>query len=93
MAVPLLDLKRQYIKIKDRVDKAVQEVFDKGYFILGPPVADLEKRGIKAIHRPTTELLLDEILHQGRPGDLLLIMSNGAFDNLPSRILDRLRSL
>ena len=44
MAVPLLDLKRQYIKIKDRVDKAVQEVFDKGYFILGPPVADLEKR-------------------------------------------------
>ena len=44
MAVPLLDLKRQYIKIKDRIDQAVLEVFDKGYFILGPPVTRLEKR-------------------------------------------------
>jgi len=44
MAVPLLDLKRQYEKIKDRVDKAVLDVFDKGYFVLGPPVQELEKR-------------------------------------------------
>ncbi|PKK84040.1 MAG: transcriptional regulator [candidate division Zixibacteria bacterium HGW-Zixibacteria-1] len=44
MAVPLLDLKRQYIKIKDRIDQAVLDVFDKGYFILGPPVDKLEKR-------------------------------------------------
>lgn len=44
MAVPLLDLKRQYVRIKDRIDQAVLDVFDKGYFILGPPVDKLEKR-------------------------------------------------
>jgi len=44
MAVPLLDLKRQYEKIKDRIDNAVLDVFDKGWFVLGPPVQLLEKR-------------------------------------------------
>ncbi len=44
MAVPLLDLKRQYDKIKDKIDKAVLDVFDHGKFILGPEVAELEAK-------------------------------------------------
>jgi len=44
MAVPLLDLKRQYAKIKDRIDKSVLDVFDHGMFILGPEVSELEKK-------------------------------------------------
>ncbi len=44
MAVPLLDLKRQYDKIKDRMDQAILKVFDHGKFILGPEVAELERK-------------------------------------------------
>jgi dTDP-4-amino-4,6-dideoxygalactose transaminase len=44
MAVPLLDLKRQYITIKDKLDLAVAKVFDHGLFILGPEVAALEEK-------------------------------------------------
>ncbi|MBN2227300.1 MAG: DegT/DnrJ/EryC1/StrS family aminotransferase [candidate division Zixibacteria bacterium] len=42
MAVPLLDLKRQYATIKNRMDAAVMKVLDHGLFILGPEVAELE---------------------------------------------------
>lgn len=44
MAVPLLDLKRQYLSIKESMDAAVLKVFDHGHFILGPEVALLEQR-------------------------------------------------
>lgn len=44
MAVPLLDLKRQYDKIKDRMDQAILKVFNHGKFILGPEVAELERK-------------------------------------------------
>jgi dTDP-4-amino-4,6-dideoxygalactose transaminase len=43
MAVPLLDLKRQYASIKDEIDSAVARVMDSCYFILGPEVAEFEK--------------------------------------------------
>ncbi len=42
MAVPLLDLHRQYEKLKPRMDRAVLEVLEHGRFILGPEVARLE---------------------------------------------------
>nr|MBN2278436.1 DegT/DnrJ/EryC1/StrS family aminotransferase [candidate division Zixibacteria bacterium] len=44
MAVPLLDMKRQYETIKDRLDEAVLRVFDHGLFILGPEVSELERK-------------------------------------------------
>jgi len=44
MAVPLLDLKRQYEPIKKRLDDAVLKVLDHGRFILGPEVAELEAK-------------------------------------------------
>lgn len=43
MAVPLLDLARQYAYLKDDMDKAVLNVLDHGWFILGPEVTELEK--------------------------------------------------
>ncbi|MDD2236208.1 MAG: DegT/DnrJ/EryC1/StrS family aminotransferase [Kiritimatiellae bacterium] len=43
MNVPLLDLKAQYQTIKPEVDRAVQEVFESQYFILGPTVERCEK--------------------------------------------------
>jgi len=42
MAVPLLDLHRQYVPLKAQMDKAVLDVLEHGKFILGPEVARLE---------------------------------------------------
>ena len=42
MAVPLLDVSRQYAKIKSETDAAVLAVLDHGKFILGPEVKQLE---------------------------------------------------
>ncbi len=44
MAVPLLDMKRQYDTIKEKIDSAVAEVLNHGWFILGPEVKELERR-------------------------------------------------
>lgn len=44
MAVPLLDLSRQYRSIKEKLDQAVLRVFEHNQFILGPEVTELENR-------------------------------------------------
>lgn len=44
MPVPLLDLHRQYEKLKPEMDKAVLDVLEHGRFILGPEVARLEEK-------------------------------------------------
>lgn len=44
MKVPLLDLKAQYQTIKEEVNRAVQEVIEEQYFILGPKVTALEEK-------------------------------------------------
>jgi len=44
MAVPLLNMKKQYEAIKDKIDDAVQKVFDHGMFILGPEVSEFERK-------------------------------------------------
>jgi UDP-N-acetylmuramate: L-alanyl-gamma-D-glutamyl-meso-diaminopimelate ligase len=53
-------------------------------------VGDLTKRGLDAHYFPETSLLLEAILRIGRKGDVVLIMSNGAFDNLAVRLLNGL---
>ena len=42
MAVPLLDLGRQYATIKEELDRAVLKVIDHAQFVLGPEVRELE---------------------------------------------------
>ncbi|MFC1532599.1 DegT/DnrJ/EryC1/StrS family aminotransferase [Thermodesulfobacteriota bacterium] len=44
MKVPLLDLKKQYEKIKDEIILAAETVFESQRFILGPKVEELEER-------------------------------------------------
>jgi dTDP-4-amino-4,6-dideoxygalactose transaminase len=44
MSVPFIDLKAQYLKIKDEIDKAVLKVLDHGKYIMGPEVEELEKK-------------------------------------------------
>ncbi len=43
MKIPLVDLKAQYASLKPAIDAAIQRVFAKGQFILGPEVEALEQ--------------------------------------------------
>ena len=43
MAIPLLDLKRQYEPLRDEMEKTLAEVAASQYFILGPQVEKFEK--------------------------------------------------
>ena len=53
-------------------------------------VQDLNKKGLMAMYAPDTNNLLDQIMQQCRKGDVILTMSNGAFDDLPVKLLERL---
>jgi len=44
MHVPLLDLRAQYADLRDSVEAAIREVCDSQRFVLGPRVAELERR-------------------------------------------------
>ena len=41
-AIPFIDLKTQYARLKPQIDAAIQEVLDDGRYILGPAVGKLE---------------------------------------------------
>ncbi len=47
MGIPLLDLHRQYEKIRPEMDRAVLAVLESCHFILGPEVKQLEQRMIE----------------------------------------------
>ena len=53
-------------------------------------VADLKNRGKDAHFHADTESIIEFLARQAIPGDLILIMSNGGFDNIHARLLDRL---
>ena len=53
-------------------------------------VSDLSKRGLGASYFENTELLLEALVREARPGDVILIMSNGGFDNLHQRLLENI---
>jgi dTDP-4-amino-4,6-dideoxygalactose transaminase len=42
--IPFIDLKSQYAAIKDKVDAGIRRVLEHGQYILGPEVAECEKR-------------------------------------------------
>jgi UDP-N-acetylmuramate: L-alanyl-gamma-D-glutamyl-meso-diaminopimelate ligase len=50
-------------------------------------VADLKQRGKDAHFFPDTDSIIDFIVSEAAPGDLILIMSNGGFDNIHERLL------
>jgi len=86
MAVPLLDLTRQYAYLKDKLDKAVLDVYRSGKFILGPEVSRLEEAiaelcGVKyavGVASGTDALLLALRACDVKPGDEV-VTSNFSF--------------
>jgi UDP-N-acetylmuramate: L-alanyl-gamma-D-glutamyl-meso-diaminopimelate ligase len=53
-------------------------------------VADLRRRGRAAHFFPDTDEILAFLLKTAVPGDVILIMSNGGFDNIHERLLEAL---
>ena len=53
-------------------------------------VADLKKRGKDAHFFADTDSIVEFLVRQAAPEDLILVMSNGSFDNIHERLLDRL---
>jgi UDP-N-acetylmuramate: L-alanyl-gamma-D-glutamyl-meso-diaminopimelate ligase len=53
-------------------------------------VADLIQRGKDAYYFSDTESIIDHLVKEARHGDLVLIMSNGGFDNIHERLLESL---
>ena len=51
---------------------------------------DLNKKGINAFFFENSDQLLDAMIIEARSGDVILIMSNGAFDNIHQRLLKQL---
>jgi UDP-N-acetylmuramate: L-alanyl-gamma-D-glutamyl-meso-diaminopimelate ligase len=53
-------------------------------------VEDLQRRGKRAHYFAETDAIIGFLLANALPGDLILIMSNGGFDNIHQRLLDKL---
>jgi UDP-N-acetylmuramate: L-alanyl-gamma-D-glutamyl-meso-diaminopimelate ligase len=53
-------------------------------------VEALKQRGINAFYGENTDRLIDMILSNTGKGDVILIMSNGAFDNIHDRLLKKI---
>lgn len=53
-------------------------------------VTDLKERGKDARYYADTESIIEGLVQEGKPGDIILVMSNGGFDNIHERLLDRL---
>lgn len=53
-------------------------------------VADLIKKGKDAVHFEDTEAIIEDLSRTSMPGDVILIMSNGGFDNIHERLLEAL---
>jgi UDP-N-acetylmuramate: L-alanyl-gamma-D-glutamyl-meso-diaminopimelate ligase len=51
---------------------------------------DLNDHGIEARHFQSNDDLLDGIVTLAKQGDVILIMSNGAFDNIQERLIKML---
>ena len=53
-------------------------------------VNDLNLRGKDAYYFSDTEPVIDFLVKEAKPGDLILIMSNGGFDNIHKKLLESL---
>ena len=53
-------------------------------------VADLKRTGVEADYIPQTDDIVRTVARHARPGDLVIVMSNGGFDNIHQKLLDAL---
>ena len=53
-------------------------------------VNDLNRQGKDAHYFPNTDEIIDFLITEAKSGDLVLVMSNGGFDNIHERLLKSL---
>jgi len=53
-------------------------------------VDDLNRRGLDAHYFENTDEIIAFIINDARSGDVILVMSNGGFDNIHERLLEKL---
>jgi len=53
-------------------------------------VADIERKGIDAYYFENTDAVINFLVSKLRPEDLVLIMSNGGFDNIHINLLEKI---
>jgi UDP-N-acetylmuramate: L-alanyl-gamma-D-glutamyl-meso-diaminopimelate ligase len=53
-------------------------------------VADLKASGVDARFIPATDQIVKTVTREAREGDLVIVMSNGGFDNIHQKLLDAL---
>jgi len=51
-------------------------------------VGDLNQRGLIAFYFEDTDRILDYLASEAKPDDVILVMSNGGFDDIHERLLD-----
>jgi UDP-N-acetylmuramate: L-alanyl-gamma-D-glutamyl-meso-diaminopimelate ligase len=79
---------RASVKVPDPHDKIPQ-----GEGLDVPRLAkELTATGIPTFAAPDVPSLLDEVANDARPGDVLLVMSNGAFGGFIDKLLTRLQN-
>ncbi len=77
---------RATVKVPDPHDKIPQgEGLDAAKL-----AADLNAHGIPSRAQPSVDAIVQEVVEGARPGDVLLVMSNGAFGGLIDKLLERL---
>ena len=92
-----------YARAFDEADRVVvQAVAEKPiYSATGPVterfsaeklVADLSERRVSATCLPSVDEIVELLARECEPGDVVLCMSNGAFDDIWQRLLDALRN-
>jgi len=86
-----------YVSVFDSADRVcirkpsmVKKVPEKERLSSRQLVADLKSRGVDATHFEDTDSIIDDLVRSSQPGDVILIMSNGAFDNIHERLLNAL---
>ena len=73
-----------------RVPEGLEAIAEAERFSVERLAADLTARGQKAQAFPTTDLIIEQLIAESRPGDLVAILSNGGFDDIHRRLLQRL---
>lgn len=85
---------KDYVKSFDSADRViVADVFmpemiePERIFSPARLVADLVANGHRAWHLPTANAIVEMLRKDARPGDVVLVMSNGAFDGIHEKLL------
>jgi UDP-N-acetylmuramate: L-alanyl-gamma-D-glutamyl-meso-diaminopimelate ligase len=50
-------------------------------------IADLKREGVDARYLPSVDEIVRVVARESRSGDLVLVMSNGGFDNIHQKLL------